>query len=71
MIEPLKAWRITASGDSSDGPAAMDVTFNVQNHMYALAGASDAMKAEIAINIATAVLAVWTIAACWPRRIAG
>jgi hypothetical protein len=28
MIEPLKAWRITASGDSSDGPAAMDVTFN-------------------------------------------
>ena len=46
---------------------AMDVTFNVQNGMYALAATSDAMKAEIAINVATALLGVWTIAACWPR----
>lgn len=46
---------------------AMDVTFNVQNGLYALAATSDAMKAEVAINVATGVLAVWTIAACWPR----
>jgi len=46
---------------------AMDVTFNVQNGMYALAAANGAMKAEIAINIATALLGAWTIAACWPR----
>lgn len=50
---------------------AMDVTFNVQNGLYALAAESDAMKAEIAINVATALLGAWTIAACWPRRIAG
>jgi hypothetical protein len=47
---------------------AMDVTFNVQNELYALAATNDAMKAEIAINIATALLGAWTIAACWPRR---
>ncbi|MEZ5959683.1 MAG: hypothetical protein R3C30_04550 [Hyphomonadaceae bacterium] len=46
---------------------AMDVTFNVQNNLYSLAATNDAMKAEIAINIATAMLGAWTIAACWPR----
>lgn len=46
---------------------AMDVTFNVQNGLYPLAASNDAMKAEIAINVATAILGVWTIAACWPR----
>lgn len=46
---------------------AMDVTFNVQNNLYPLAAANDAMKAEIAINVATAALGAWTIAACWPR----
>lgn len=50
---------------------AMDVTFNVQNEMYALAGDNDAMKAEIAINIATGLLGACTIAACWPRQRAG
>ena len=28
MIEPLKSWRLTASGDSSAGPASLDVTFD-------------------------------------------
>lgn len=26
-VEPMKQWRITADGDSTDGPVAMDVTF--------------------------------------------
>ena len=28
MIEPLKKWRLTAKGDSTSGPVAMDVTFD-------------------------------------------
>jgi hypothetical protein len=47
--------------------AAMDITFNVENDLYALAGTNDAMKAEIAINVTSALLGVWTIFACWPR----
>jgi hypothetical protein len=27
-LQPLKSWRITASGESTDGPLAMDVTFD-------------------------------------------
>lgn len=49
---------------------AMDVTFNVENGLYPLAAANDAMKAEVAINVATAILGLWTILACWPRRAA-
>jgi hypothetical protein len=47
--------------------AAMDTTFNVENGMYALAASNDAVKFEIFINVTTAILGVWTIAACWPR----
>lgn len=47
---------------------AMDVTFNVQNGLDPLAARNDAMKAEIGINIATALLGVWAIATCWPRQ---
>jgi hypothetical protein len=48
--------------------AAMDITFNIENGMYALAGANDAMKFEIFINATTLILGVWTLAASWPRR---
>ena len=48
--------------------AAMDITFNVANGMYALAGANDAMKFEVFINVTTLVLAVWTLLASWPRQ---
>lgn len=47
--------------------AAIDTTFNIQNGLYALAASNDAMKAEIAINAASASLGLWAIAACWPR----
>jgi hypothetical protein len=47
--------------------AAMDVTFNVENGLYAEAAANDAMKAEIVINVTSALLGAWTLLACWPR----
>lgn len=48
--------------------AAMDVTFNLENGLYALAASNDAMKAEIAINASSALLGLWAILACWPRQ---
>lgn len=45
--------------------AAMDITFDVENGMYALATANDAMKFEVFINATTLLLGVWTIAASW------
>ncbi len=47
--------------------ALMDITFNAENGLYALAATSEAMKAEIAINVSSALLGIWTILACWPR----
>jgi hypothetical protein len=47
--------------------AAMDITFNVENRMYALAVTNDAMRFEVFINASTLVLGIWTIAACWRR----
>jgi hypothetical protein len=47
--------------------SAMDITFNVENHMYALAPANDAMKFEIFINVSSAMLGVWTLIASWPK----
>ena len=48
--------------------AAMDITFNVENDMYALAATDDAMKFEVFINVTTALLGVWTLLASWPRQ---
>ena len=45
----------------------MDITFNIQNRMYALAVNSGAMRFEVFINATTLILGVWTIAACWKR----
>jgi hypothetical protein len=47
--------------------AAMDITFDVENGLYALAAANDAMKFEVFINATTLLLGVWTICASWPR----
>ena len=46
--------------------AAMDITFDVENGMYALA-ANDAMKFEIFINATCIILGVWTLIASWVR----
>ncbi|MBV8977533.1 MAG: hypothetical protein JO261_05445 [Alphaproteobacteria bacterium] len=47
--------------------ACMDITFDVENGMYALAASNDAMKFEIFINATTLLLGAWTIVACWNR----
>lgn len=47
--------------------AAMDITFDVENGLYAMAAANDAMKFEVFINATTLILGVWTILASWKR----
>jgi hypothetical protein len=47
--------------------AAMDITFDIENGMYALAAASDAMKFEIFINATCVILGVWTLLVSWRR----
>ena len=47
--------------------AAMDVTFDAENHLYPLAAQSDAMKFEIVINLWSLILGVVTVATSWRR----
>lgn len=47
--------------------AAMDITFNLENGLYALARASSAMRFEMLINGWSLVLGVIVIAASWRR----
>ena len=63
-----KAWGARAgllAGSALIYLAAMDITFDVENGMYALAPANDAMKFEVFINATTLLLGGWTIAASW------
>src|SRR5271155_4275964 len=50
--------------------AAMDITFDVENHLYPLATHSDAMKFEVVINAWSLLLGIATVAVSWrhPRR---
>src|SRR5690348_12894359 len=47
--------------------AAMDIAFDVENGLYALARTNDAMKFEAFINITTVLLGVLTLAVSWAR----
>ena len=47
--------------------AAMDITFDVENGMYALARGNDAMKFELFINATTVLLGVVTLAVSWAK----
>jgi hypothetical protein len=47
--------------------AAMDITFNVENGLYALARSSNAMRFEMLINGWSLVLGAAVIAASWRR----
>ena len=47
--------------------ALMDITFNVENGLYALAAQSEAMQAEMAINAASLIVGIATIGLCWRR----
>jgi len=63
-----KAWGARAgllAGSALIYLAAMDITFDVENAMYALAATNAAMKFEAFINTTTLALGIWTIAASW------
>jgi hypothetical protein len=45
--------------------AAMDITFDVENHLYPLAAHSDAMKFEIVINAWSLILGIATTVISW------
>jgi hypothetical protein len=47
--------------------AAMDITFDFENGMYAMAAANDAMKFEIFINVSCLILGVWTLVVSWRK----
>ncbi|HEX3672956.1 MAG TPA: hypothetical protein VHU87_01660 [Rhizomicrobium sp.] len=47
--------------------SAMDVTFDVENGMYAMAAANGAMKFEMFINAACVLLGVWILLVSWRR----
>ena len=47
--------------------AAMDITFNLENGLYPLARASNAMRFEMLINSWSFVLGVVTVASGWRR----
>ena len=47
--------------------AAMDITFDVENHMYQMAAANDAMKFEVFINVTCVILGLWTLIVSWRR----
>ncbi|MGD0143133.1 MAG: hypothetical protein ABSC92_08245 [Rhizomicrobium sp.] len=50
--------------------AAMDITFDVENGLYALAAHSDPMKFEIVINVWSLALGVATVLLSWRRSVA-
>jgi hypothetical protein len=47
--------------------AAMDIAFDVENGMYAMAQTNDAMKFEVFINVTTVLLGVATLIVSWRR----
>lgn len=47
--------------------ACMDITFDVENGMYAMAHANDAMKFEIFINVSCVILGLATLLVSWRR----
>ena len=49
--------------------AAMDITFDVENGLYALVPTSSQMQFELLINVWSVVLGVWTVAAGWQRTV--
>lgn len=65
-----KAWGYRAgllAGSALIYLAAMDVTFDFENGMYAMAAANDAMKFEVFINVTTVAFGVWALLVSWKR----
>jgi len=47
--------------------AGMDITFNLENHLYDLVPSSPQMQFELLINVWSLVLGIWAVVACWAR----
>ena len=47
--------------------AAIDITFDIENGMYALTDGNDAMKFEVFINVTCLILGLWTLAVSWRK----
>lgn len=45
--------------------AAMDITFDIENNLYALVPDSQPMQFELLINIWSLALGIYTLLACW------
>jgi hypothetical protein len=68
----ITGWRYTAAFGLMTASAifylaAMDITFDIENGMYALTSSNAAMKFEIFINISCIILGVWTLIASWRK----
>lgn len=47
--------------------ACMDITFNVENELYAMLATSDPMRFELTVNLWSLILGAVTILMCWRR----
>ena len=47
--------------------AGMDITFDLENHLYDLVVSSPQMQFELLINVWSLGLGIWTVLACWTR----
>lgn len=47
--------------------ALMDITFNIQNHLYRLLATSNQMRLELVVNLLTLALGIIVIVYSWPR----
>jgi hypothetical protein len=55
------AWFGLMAGSALLYLAAMDITFDIENGMYAMAAVNDAMKFEVFINVTTVLLGLGTL----------
>ncbi|MFT3692072.1 MAG: hypothetical protein QM831_02945 [Kofleriaceae bacterium] len=59
---PRKAFWIIATGSASFYLTAMDVTWDLENRVYAVGGPA---VPEMVINLASAALTIWTLRVGW------
>jgi len=65
LDRPSGTFWLIAAGSASLYLAGMDITFDLQNDVYATGGG--AVVAEIAINVASLALGIWLLQAGWKR----
>ncbi len=65
-----RAWAARAgllAGSALFYLACMDITFNVENELYAMLATSDPMRFELTVNLWSLILGAVTILMCWRR----